>query len=125
VTSVQNVNAWTKAGVMIRQTLTAGSIHASLFVSPANGVAFQSRAATGGTSVSAAVPGAAPQWVRLVRAGQTVTASVSSDGTSWSDVGQRTIPFAGSVYVGLAVTSHSAGQLASATFENVNITPQP
>jgi phosphatidylserine/phosphatidylglycerophosphate/cardiolipin synthase-like enzyme/regulation of enolase protein 1 (concanavalin A-like superfamily) len=125
VASVQNVNAWTKAGVMIRQTLTAGSVHASLFVSPSNGIAFQSRATTGGTSVSAAVTGAAPTWVRLVRAGQTVTASVSSDGTSWTDIGQRTIPFSGSVYVGLAVTSHSTTQLASATFDGVTITPQP
>jgi phosphatidylserine/phosphatidylglycerophosphate/cardiolipin synthase-like enzyme/regulation of enolase protein 1 (concanavalin A-like superfamily) len=125
VASVQNVNAWTKAGVMIRQTLSAGSIHASLFVTPANGIAFQSRATTGGTSVSAAVPGAAPRWVRLIRAGQTITASVSSDGTTWTDVGQRTIALSGSVYVGLAVTSHSATQLASATFDGVSITPQP
>jgi regulation of enolase protein 1 (concanavalin A-like superfamily) len=122
---VQNVNAWTKAGIMIRQTLSAGSVHASVFVTPANGVAFQSRATTGGTSVSAAVAGAAPQWVRLVRAGQILTASVSSDGTNWTDLGQRTIPLSGSVYVGLAVTSHSSTQLASATFDQVSVTSQP
>ena len=50
VATVQNVAAWTKAGVMIRQSLAADAAHASLFVTPAKGVAFQRRAAAGGTS---------------------------------------------------------------------------
>ena len=52
VASVEPVHAWTKAGVMIRQTLAAGAPHQSLFVTPGNGLAFQSRATTGATSVS-------------------------------------------------------------------------
>ncbi|MDQ3348322.1 MAG: phospholipase D-like domain-containing protein [Acidobacteriota bacterium] len=124
--SVQNVHAWTKAGVMLRQTLSAGSAHASMFVTPVSGLAFQSRASSGGTSVSAAVAGAAPCWVRLVRAGQLVTASVSEDGATWTTVGQRTLSFSGTVYAGLAVTSHNSSQVAAATLDRVTLSsPQP
>jgi regulation of enolase protein 1 (concanavalin A-like superfamily) len=123
VATVQNVDAWTKAGVMIRQSLDPASPHASMFVTAGKGLAFQSRSVAGGTSVSTAVAGTAPRWVRVVRAGQAVTASVSSDGTTWTDIGRRTISLSGAVYVGLAVTSHNTGQLAVATFEAVAATP--
>ena len=71
VISVQNVQAWTKAGVMLRESLTAGSPHASMFVSAAKGLAFQRRATAGATSASTAgVFEAAPYWVRLDRVGK-------------------------------------------------------
>ena len=126
VTTVQNVNAWTKAGVMIRESLDAGSPHASMFVTPGKGLAFQSRATSSGTSLSTAVAGAAPRWVRLVRTGQTVTASVSIDGSTWIVVGQQAIALTQTVFAGLAVSSHVAGQLATATFTSVAVgTPLP
>lgn len=118
--SVQNVYAWTKVGVMIRQTTDAGSTQASMFVTPGKGLSFQRRTANG-TSVSTTIAGAAPYWVRLVRAGQVITASVSPDGTSWTDVGQDTIAISGAVWIGLAVTSHDNTQLATATFDNVTV----
>jgi phosphatidylserine/phosphatidylglycerophosphate/cardiolipin synthase-like enzyme/regulation of enolase protein 1 (concanavalin A-like superfamily) len=126
VTSVQNVNAWTKAGVMIRESLDAGSPHASMFVTPGKGLAFQSRATSSGTSLSTAIAGAGPRWVRLVRAGQTVTASVSTDGSTWTAVGQQAIALTQTVFAGLVVSSHVAGQLATATFTSVAVaTPLP
>jgi len=121
VASVQNVYAWTKAGVMIRQTTDAGSTQTSMFVTPGKGLSFQRRIAANGTSVSTTIAGAAPYWVRLVRAGQVITASVSPDGTSWTDVGQDTIAISGAVWIGLAVTSHDNTQLATATFDNVTV----
>jgi len=122
VATVQNVNVWTKAGVMIRQSLDAGSPQASMFVTPGKGVAFQRRLAAGATSLSTAMPGAAPEWVKVSLSGQTVIASVSSDGTSWTIVGQDTIAFSGPIYVGLAVTSHDNTRAAQATFDNVGAT---
>lgn len=122
VATVQNVNVWTKAGVMLRQTLDANSAHASMFVTPGKGLAFQRRPSTGATTLYTGILGAAPQWVRLVRAGQIVTASVSADGVSWTVVGQDTISFSGAVWVGLALTSHDTTQTATATFDNVSIT---
>ena len=111
---------------MIRESLDAGSPHASMFVTPGKGLAFQSRATSSGTSLSAAVAGAAPRWVRLVRAGQTVTASVSTDGSTWIVVGQQAIALTQTVFAGLALSSHVAGQLATATFTSVAVgTPLP
>ena len=46
VRSLQNTSASAKAGVMIRETLAAGSANAFMLVTPSNGTAFQRRLAT-------------------------------------------------------------------------------
>ena len=51
VAAVDGTHAWTKAGVMIRESLTPGSRHVSMFVSPGKGVAYQRRLTTGRTSL--------------------------------------------------------------------------
>ena len=124
VATEENVNAWTKAGVMIRESVAAGSRHALMLVSPGKGSAFQRRVVSSGVSTHTA--GAfvtAPYWVRLSRAGNTITASESADGTSWTVVGTDTIAFPQTVLVGLAVSSHSTTTAATATFDNVAIDP--
>jgi regulation of enolase protein 1 (concanavalin A-like superfamily) len=121
VASVQNVNAWTKAGVMIRATLSANSAHALVLVSPAKGVNFQRRPTTGGVSSSTAgTASTAPRWVKLTRAGDLFSAYESSDGTTWSPIGTETIPMNSSVFIGLAVSSH-ASSAATAAFDSVSI----
>jgi phosphatidylserine/phosphatidylglycerophosphate/cardiolipin synthase-like enzyme len=121
VASLSNTNAWTKGGVMIRETLSAGSKHAGMFVSPGKGLAFQRRASTGGTTTHTAGPaGAPPYWVRIVRSGTTFSAYTSTDGSSWTLVGSQSISMGSTVYVGLALTSHLDGTLATGTFTNVS-----
>ena len=122
VASVQNVNAWTKAGVMIRQTLDAQSPNASMFVTPAKGFTFQRRTSSGGQSTSTMMSGAAPEWVRLTRAGQVFTAAVSANGSTWTTVGQQTIAMGASVFAGLAITSHDSSQAAAASLDHVAVT---
>jgi regulation of enolase protein 1 (concanavalin A-like superfamily)/phosphatidylserine/phosphatidylglycerophosphate/cardiolipin synthase-like enzyme len=124
IATLENVNAWTKAGVMMRESLTSNSRHASMFVTPANGLAFQRRVTTGGVSThTSGGAGAAPRWVRLVRSGNTFSAYVSTDGAAWTLVGTDTITMAASIYVGLPITSHSDGSVATATADNVSVTP--
>lgn len=124
VTSVGNTDPWAKAGVMIRENLSAGSKHASVFVTPANGVAFQWRNSSGGSSGNVNTGGlSAPYWVKIVRSGNTFTAYRSSNGWSWTNMGSQTIYMGSSVYIGLAVTSHNDGALCEATFSNVTGTP--
>jgi regulation of enolase protein 1 (concanavalin A-like superfamily) len=123
VAEVENVNAWTKAGVMIRQTVASTSVHASMLVTPGRGMAFQRRTIAGATSTSTTLAGAAPRWVRLTRAGQLFTASVSSDGSLWTTVGQETIAMTGTVWAGLAVSSHDTSQTATAKMDHVAVTP--
>jgi regulation of enolase protein 1 (concanavalin A-like superfamily) len=122
VASLQNVAAWTKAGVMIRETLGPSSAHAFMLASAGRGLAFQRRASGGGTSTSTSGgAGTAPAWLRLARAGPTITASWSADGRTWTTVGQDTIAMAATVYVGLAISSHDVTRLAEAMFDSVAI----
>ena len=121
VAQVQSVNAWTKAGVMIRQSADARSAHASLFVTPAKGIAFQGRTAAGAVSTSSSVSGTAPRFVKLTRAGAKITAFVSSDGVRWTKTGEQTLAMSGPVLAGLAVTSHDNTTLATAAFDRVSV----
>ena len=120
VASVQNTNAWAKAGVMVRASLAPGAAHTLMAVTPGNGVAYHRRITTGGATTH--IPGPlspAPYWVRLVRAGNVVTGYASADGSTWTPIGTGTLPLGTTAYVGLAVTSHNNGVLCSATFDNV------
>ena len=122
VATVSGTEAWTKAGVMIRHTLDAGSPQAFMLVSVGKGLAFQRRTVVGGTSThTSGGSGVAPRWVRLTRSGQTITAAVSVNGTTWTTVGEDGLSMSGPVYVGLAVSSHTRSALATATFDNVRI----
>ena len=70
VVSVQNIDPWSKAGVMIRASLDAGAANAFIAVTPGNGVTWQYRSsAGGGTSWNQTGGLSAPYWVKLVRSG--------------------------------------------------------
>jgi hypothetical protein len=96
-------------------------------ITPSNGVAFQGRLTPSATSFSTNQTGfTAPYWVKLERdAGGTFTAYHSADGVSWQpiqDAVPRLISMSPNVYIGLAVTSHSAGVGCTAEFSDVQTT---
>jgi hypothetical protein len=123
VTTVQNVTDWTKAAVMMRAALTPTSMQAMMLVSANKGLAFQRRVTTNGLSTNTSGgTGHAPYWVKLTRAGQLFSAYKSTDGNTWTLVGSDTIAMPSTIEVGLAVTSHLAGSLATATFDSVAVT---
>lgn len=123
VASQQNTDPWALAGVMIRESLTAGSREAIAAVTPSNGVSFTWRSATNGaSSYTNGNAGSAPYWLRLQRSGNTITAFKSANGTTWTQYASTTITMGTSVYVGLAVTSHNNNVLATDTFDNVTVT---
>ena len=121
--SVQNVDPWTKAGLMIREGTGATARHASVFATPGKGLAFQRRTTPGGTSVHTAGPSsyAAPVWLRLRRTGTTVSAYYSTTGpAAWTLIGRQTFSsLATSLEVGLAVSSHRDGTPAAGRFDSV------
>jgi hypothetical protein len=127
VESVQNTNAWAKAGVMIRETLEPGSKNAMIAVTPGNGVSSQWRTDTDAGSSNAAEGGiTAPHWVKLERdlAGN-FTVSHSANGTAWVPIANATpqnIQMSGTAFIGLAVTSHDAALTCEAVFSNVTVT---
>jgi regulation of enolase protein 1 (concanavalin A-like superfamily) len=111
-----------KAGVMIRESLTAGARHASALLTAGQGYAFDRRIDAGGvTAHTAGGAGAAPGWIRLVRTGSRIEAFRSADGQNWTSVGSDTVPMAQTVYVGIAVTSRSTSQATVAVADTLTV----
>lgn len=129
VTNLTNTNAWSKAGVMIRESLAAGSSFGLIFATPQNGFAGNYRTTNGGAREFAAGPAlntAPNNWVRIVRSGNVLTAFTSANGSTWTQTYTATIPaLPATVYFGLAVTASDDSQLATATFDNVQVTGTP
>jgi unsaturated chondroitin disaccharide hydrolase len=126
ITSLGNTNATAKAGVMIRESLAAGAKNAFTHLTPttANGFRAQVRTATNGTTVRTNTGTGTTGWLRVVRAGNTLTSYWSADGANFAAISAgTTITMAATVYVGLAVTSHADGTLTTATFDNVSVGP--
>lgn len=125
VTGVQNTNAWAKAGVMLRDSLDPGALFVDMLVTPGNGVAFQWRTTPDTLPANVNVTGhSAPQWVKLVRAGNAFSGYYSSDGVNWVQVGTtQTVGLGTDTYAGLAVTAHDDTALSTATFTNVALQP--
>jgi hypothetical protein len=71
---------------------------------------------------TAGVAATVPHWVKLVRSGTVITAYASIDGATWMFVGSDRIPMVETVYVGLAVGSHTTGIPATAFFDRVSVT---
>jgi large repetitive protein len=123
VSSIQNTDPWAKSGVMIRESLASGSAHVDCMVTSANGISFQLRAATNGTTTSTVMPAlAAPYWVKLQRTGNVFSAYRSADGSTWTQIGtSTTVTMGTNIYIGLAVTSHLSGTLCTSTLSDVNV----
>ncbi|MEO3807372.1 NEW3 domain-containing protein [Sphaerisporangium sp. B11E5] len=128
VTQMDNTNAWAKAGVVIRNDLTAAASspgYAVMVVTPGNGVAFQWDSNGNGylDSFSGAAGVRAPAWVRLVRSGDQVSGYYSTNGTTWTKVGPTVTlaGIAGTQDAGLIATSHAAGVTGQFTFSDFGV----
>ncbi len=129
VNSIVMTSGWTKAGVMIRDSLAAESPHAATVLTPGNGVSFPWRAFMGDASNQVNQAGfIAPYWVRITRTGNTFKAEHSADGKTWSVVGsdatqsQHDITMNSNVYIGLCLTAQNAGAITVAEFSDVKTT---
>jgi hypothetical protein len=137
VTSLEKGHAWAAAGLMIKDGVTSGSRYAAIMVTADHGVRL---GANFSTSLAAGGAGA-PWWLRLTRAGDTVTGYESTDGSTWSEVGTVDVgALPSTVQVGLFVSSPDALKIerraggtsvgahstsSTATFDNVRVTSGP
>jgi regulation of enolase protein 1 (concanavalin A-like superfamily) len=123
VESLTRSDAWSKAGVMIRESLEPGSKHASCVVTPDNSCSQQYRSTTGGASGSTDWTGAAvtaPYWVRVTRTNNTFKTETSPDGKTWTALGaDQNITMVSNVYIGLCVTSHNSSAYSTAEFSDL------
>jgi hypothetical protein len=124
------LNEWTKAGVMIRDTLDPNSAHAMMAVTPnyqpdgtgpqGHRVSAQGRLAAGDGSFHVSSGNmSGPMCVRLIRQGDTFTAYYYDNG-EWIEQASTDIVMTDPVYIGMVVTSHdNSGPVATATFDRV------
>jgi regulation of enolase protein 1 (concanavalin A-like superfamily) len=128
IDSQTRTHEWAKAGVMIRDTLEPGSVHAFVALTPDHSIAFQRRPVPSDASAntSSSLAAKAPYWVRLTRTNNTFKAEISADGQTWTPLvpanpasSSLDIAMAASVYIGLAVTSHTTSDTSIAVFSNI------
>jgi len=137
VESFTPAHLYSKAGLMIRETLNADSPHLMFVVfsdnSPRNnnlgGYEMQSRSVAGGDCQAiypAVRPPAPPEfpaayphsWLRVQRRGDRFSAFASTDGKTWKLYGLQRLALSRTVYVGPALTSHDPQALATARFRD-------
>jgi len=120
-------NNWAKGGVMIRQSVDAGSNHTFMPITGGggNGASFQGRSEANASSWNhdSGEVVAPPYWVKLERVGNDFSGSISPDGVTWTQLGgAETVVMTDPVLIGLAVTSHASGENRTYTFDNISTT---
>ena len=138
VESLAMADAYTKAGLMLRTSLAAGSPHAMLLVFGDNqarnhnngGLEFQSRLTLDQSCSGIYPPQPLPTepdfpvnypnvWLKLVRRGDKITGLSSSDGQEWKTFSVLEHAFPEKGFIGLAVTSHNPDQTVDAVFSQL------
>ena len=108
VDSIEASNA--QSGIMMRETLKAGSRNVAVLVSPTGGVSMQSRSSNDGTTTSIPLAGHVPPcWVKLSRSGDAFSGYVSGNGADWTLIGSETVSMNDSIRAGLAASSRNDG----------------
>lgn len=118
---------WSTAAVMIREKLTAGSVHASMMITSDGKAKFRRRATEGGATLSdGPMAGTTypPRWLRITRAGNVFTAYISTDGVAWTQIHTpQTVVMPANVWIGLLVLRNGDAPPATATIRDVQVVP--
>lgn len=116
---------YVRAGLMLRETLDANARFGAVFASSAQrGCFFESRATIAGqatvTGPETGFPVNYPYtWLRLQRAGTTLTGYGSLNGTTWTALGSVSLSaLQAKVFLGFAVTGDNAALSATARFRD-------
>jgi hypothetical protein len=109
------IDPYAKAGIMFRETAAANSPNVFLGKTPSGATVQQRTTAGGSTTVANVSAPALPVWFRLIRTRNTFIGSMSTNGTTWTQVGDPVVftNFLSSPLVGLAVSSHSANAVTA------------
>ena len=137
VESFTPAHLYSKAGLMIRETLAAGSAHLMFVLfadnAPRNnnlGAHEMQFRATAGSACQAVYPAVRPpappefpaafpsSWLRVTRRGNHFTACASIDGKNWKVYAEQVLELTGTLKVGPSLTSHNPEVLAKAAFRD-------
>ncbi len=120
VESIGNTHPNALAGIMIREYFGESSSFVAVAVDPSGNTNFRWRQGAGIPGYKS-VAGTAPRWLKLSRNGSNITASFSSDGSNWNQIGAITITMDNTIYIGMVLTSQNTTQLNTATFSHVSV----
>ena len=126
--SLQASDSAAEIGVMIRETVDAGSKHAFERSTASTNIVFRRRLATDDYNIDTVFTGTNSAWLRLMRMGNTFIGLSSTNGLNWRYVWFSTVNMSNTVQVGLAITAHHLNQYATGRVDNVtigNLTPIP
>ena len=84
---VDGLQPWSKAGILIKDGTAVGSAYAAVLATGSHGVRMQYDYTHDTAGLTGSVSSAAPRWLRLTRAGDTLTGYDSVDGATWSEIG--------------------------------------
>nr|WP_293996130.1 right-handed parallel beta-helix repeat-containing protein [Streptomyces sp.] len=132
VDQLDDANSWAKAGIMVRNDMTAAGSsagYAVMAVTPGNGVVLEYDSNGDGylDTEAKTTDVKAPVWVRLTRTGSQVSGYYSTDGTTFTRVGSA-VNLSGanaSEDVGVFHTSHDNKSSGTANFSGLSITTSP
>ncbi len=116
---------WGMGAVMMRDGTGATARHVATIVTTQGKAKFRRRMTAGGTTLSDGPSGGTmppPRWLKLTRADDTFTASVSDDGVTWTMLGQpQTVALPATLQVGVMTLRHAGTGAAQAVFTNVSV----
>jgi hypothetical protein len=119
-----NTSNWAKAGLMVRSTMAVGASFFCVDIMPTGTIELMYRPSPdGSTAVFLTSVTSGAKHLRLTRAGNTFTAYYSTDGSSWTAIGnQMSITLPSTSYIGPFVHSNDVLYLSSATFDALSVT---
>ena len=111
-----------KAGLMIRETLDAGSKHASIFLTEHGEARFEYRSTVDGSASVTTLGGlSGPYWLKLDREGDTITGSYSADGENWTAVSHESVALGEVAQIGLAASSQNNTNFNDSVFKSLSL----
>jgi hypothetical protein len=123
LTGMQANDPWSRAGLMFRGSLDAGSPHAFMYLRAGSQTGFQWRSSAGQDTALRDGSWFGPSsWLKLLRRGNSFVGYESADGKTWAYVGSASqIAMPEAILVGLAITSHQPGVLCEFDFDSMNL----
>jgi TolB protein len=115
-------NEHRKAGLMIRQGLGPGDAYADAVVHGNGLTSLQYRETAGAQTLEVRARNTTPRFLRLVRQGNRFTLFAADTKRHFVQMGSVNVVLYDPVYVGLAVCSHDADALQTASFQDVELT---
>jgi ABC-type transport system involved in multi-copper enzyme maturation permease subunit len=105
---------WSKAGIIIQETVKQGSAYAAMMVTGSHGVRMQYNYTGDTAGPAGTVSLASARWLRLTRSGDAITGYASANGAAWTKVGTTSLAgLPGAVQAGLFATSPASTQMTS------------